>query len=418
MGGSFPRFSKTRHSGSQNPDTRGLRQPQGDWARLLIGLGASLALHAAAVAAIVASSHAHSPGQTASSARQAVDESDPDRPDPDEVKLGVDRSSAVTLTWIGFEEATPHQAMRSEVDQAAVAELEGERTLQPGDPGEPAEPSPDARPAEQDLDAPADPSEVASTAIEEAFDPAEAPPETPDTTETTEETDAQPDETTIQIEESDFEDPAEGSTLPVEVGPTPDAAPGPLEIVDNRLEPPAPALPMPEEAEPDDPDAPDETASAEEAEEPDQAEPGEEAPTGSRGEGGGAEGRTTDDNRIPSDREADAAAKEEPHEVRPGQPLAAEGLRVQTRGRPDFSVITRLTGARRTPVYGITFGRDGRVRNVEIIESSGNPNVDEPWRNVLYRWTATGERLEQLSEDDPEAGVTIKIRLLAPQGRY
>lgn len=417
MGVRFPTFSKTRLSGHSAPETGPLRPQERDGARLLVGLGLSLALHAAAMAAIVTATHASHPGE-ADAARQAQSEPDPDRQDPEEIKLGVDRSSAVTLTWIGFEEATPHEARRSEVDQAAVAELAGERTLHPGDPGQP---SPEAPPAEQDIDAPAEPGDLASTTIEEAFEPEdqplEEPAEQPDTTEPGDE----PAETVIETETTEAEQPTEGSTLPVEVGPSPDAAPGPLEIVDNQLQPPAPALPMPQEGELENQEAPDEAREAEQAEPADQADrtqTADNAPTGDRGEGGGAEGQTTEDDRIPSDREADAAATDEPHEVRPGQPLAAEGLRVQTRGRPDFSVITRLTGARRTPVYAITFGRDGRVKNVEIVESSGNSNVDEPWRNVLYRWTATGERLEQLPEDDPKAGVTIKIRLLAPPGRF
>ncbi|MCB9845643.1 MAG: hypothetical protein H6811_06625 [Phycisphaeraceae bacterium] len=67
-------------------------------------------------------------------------------PDPDLIRLGVDRSSAVTLTWLGFEAPTPHQAPLSRVEQAALA-IPGHVESEPGaspqpDPPTPAEPQP------------------------------------------------------------------------------------------------------------------------------------------------------------------------------------------------------------------------------------------------------------------------------------
>ena len=40
-------------------------------------------------------------------------------PPPDRIPLGIERSSATTITWIGFEEPAPQQARRSTVEQAA-----------------------------------------------------------------------------------------------------------------------------------------------------------------------------------------------------------------------------------------------------------------------------------------------------------
>lgn len=54
-------------------------------------------------------------------------------PEPKRIKLGIAESTADTMVWIGFEEATPHDARLSTLDQSAV-------TI--NDAGRPAPPSP------------------------------------------------------------------------------------------------------------------------------------------------------------------------------------------------------------------------------------------------------------------------------------
>lgn len=60
--------------------------------------------------------------------------SDPDSPPPpaerDRTPLGIDRSEATTITWIGFEEPTPNEARESTVEQAAQ-EIGGGRPAAP-----------------------------------------------------------------------------------------------------------------------------------------------------------------------------------------------------------------------------------------------------------------------------------------------
>lgn len=115
-----------------------------------------------------------------------------------------------------------------------------------------------------------------------------------------------------------------------------------------------------------------------------------------------------------SDRESPATARTRTVLVRPGQVIAGQGLRVKTRVGV-FSIPTRLLGSRRRPIFRLSFDRLGVVRQVELVRSSGNPNIDEPWISALYGWTAAGTDLDALPEDDPKARVTILVELLPPK---
>jgi hypothetical protein len=77
-------------------------------------LAASVALHLALGLFLV---HRWDPGALASILQPALRDADPL---PQRVQLGIKRSPAVTLTWIGFERPTPHSAPRSEVEQPAL----------------------------------------------------------------------------------------------------------------------------------------------------------------------------------------------------------------------------------------------------------------------------------------------------------
>lgn len=122
----------------------------------------------------------------------------------------------------------------------------------------------------------------------------------------------------------------------------------------------------------------------------------------------GAEERGSDDRQsAPSDTDI-------PLQVKPGKTAAAEGLEIATKIPPRFTIPAEIFSARMKPLFAITFGRDGTVKRVEIVRSSGRTDVDEPWRAALYRWTAKGKALDDLPADDPEASITIRIELLPP----
>lgn len=112
-----------------------------------------------------------------------------------------------------------------------------------------------------------------------------------------------------------------------------------------------------------------------------------------------------------SDKEADATSLTEAVDVRPGRPAAAQGLDITTR-RPVFTTLTTLTTWPENPVVRLTFNRHGRVSRVEWVRRSGYPSVDEPVLNALYAWTARGRAIQDLPADDPEAGVSIVVRVI------
>jgi len=226
----------------------------------------------------------------------------------DRVPLGIRDSNAATITWIGFEAPTEHQARESTVEQAA-------QTAGGGTPGAPG-------------------------AIRE-----------------------------LVTKQAESTTRAAAAAL--------DAVVRALQEVDLTIAEDAPA----ERVEPQPAEA---SRGA-----PQQAEP---AP-----KPGDAE------------READAVSLEKPVKIQWGKPIAAEGLEIlTTRKGPDFSAYTSVT-ARPKPLFvEISFGPEGpqQVTRVEKIGSSGNPDIDRPYINVIYRWRARGERIEALGP-----GEVVKVRL-------
>ncbi len=119
-----------------------------------------------------------------------------------------------------------------------------------------------------------------------------------------------------------------------------------------------------------------------------------------------------------SPKQVDASSLEDSTQVRPGRPIAAKGLEITTR-RPQFSKITRVVAAPENPILEAKFVRDGSVRSVKIIKSSGYTEVDQPVIDAVYAWTAKGEALRKLPastsallHEDGEPGVTIKFTII------
>jgi TonB family protein len=247
---------------------------------------------------------------------------------PPRVRLGVERSRQMTLTWLGFEEPTPHAAEVSSVDQAALTPTPGEQ-------------APAAEPDAAQAGAAESPAEVA-----QGRDPAEVA--------------------------ADFE-----------------AAVRP--VIEQVRQVGLMALAAAQRA------AEREAADREAAEAAARAEAEARVEAGDSGE------------RSPS--EADAASRERVVDVTPGRPAAAEGLQITT-VRPNWSAVTRRYTRPGNPVVRIVFGRDGRVIEASITRSSGYSAVDGPLLDAIYSWTAQGEALEGLPENDPKAGVTINMRVL------
>lgn len=363
------------------------------------------------------------------------------------MRLGIRESSQNTDAWLGFNEPTEHSGVMSTLDQAQLA-------LEPGDAGMPGvaagatgaeaaratEPQPRQQAAEMNAaaaqtqpmpaaeapkaeDKPAnqekEPEAVVAEGVKKPGEAEGAPLEK-----------ARDEKPTPVNEELPREgkDPAgkENGEVSHEVVPPPPvdalvlpdgAMVGPVEVRDDALLPAAlpigvaPNNPPPAGAEPKVmpepalPAAPGMTATPAMSAMP--AVP--EAPQGAPGSAGSA--KATPGNK--SDREADAASKKGPIDVRPGKPAAGQGLEIQT-VRPRWSITVQLTSVPKNPRVRIVFGPDGKVKNAAFLvgQDTGSTEVDGPLLDAIYRWTAKGKAIDQLPKNDPKAGVPLIMRIV------
>ena len=317
--------------------------------RLSVGLAVSLLAHAAAlVPLLLAAMGARTPGPRMEAVFESEQIASPPAPE-DEIPLGIDKSDASTLTWIGYEQYQEHLAALSEVEQAA------QQINEPGG--------------------------------------APAPPVTPPTPTITAESSAKPPGDELDARAADAQSPIDDPTEPMsleamlrELGIIPPAEPGPRppeqdspraesssnpEPVVTQVRP-VPAAPAPQPTPTQSPSQP----------------PG-------------------DNPAEKADRESDATSTIDvpPKLWKAGKPLAAHGLQIQTR-RPEFTILTRLTASVCDPVLEIRFRSDGRPSFVRIIKSACDDRVDSELVTTLYRWRATGKPLENLTGDE-----TMNIRM-------
>jgi len=305
-------------------------------ATMLASLLASLVLHATAAAILFWSGgRADADGFAL---RIDQDEKDTQR----KVRLGIERSRAVTMTWIGFEEPTEHQAPLSPTEQPSLSTASSA-----GSTPAPGEPSPGG---------------AASS------------------------TEAQPTPT------GDWSMLAEGAAPAAPISTMRD-------LVRSLLQASARAMETASQASADAGTAQRDTSG------------GDVSVTGPGGDEDTAAGE-------PSDRQVDPSSRRRPLKVEPGQTVAAEGLEIKTR-RPQWTTLTRAMANPKNPRVEITFGPDGRVRLARFDKdergrsmSTGFREVDEPLINAIYRWTASGRAIDELDEDDPEAGVVILMEIL------
>jgi len=113
---------------------------------------------------------------------------------------------------------------------------------------------------------------------------------------------------------------------------------------------------------------------------------------------------------IRSDRESEDFAKkvvDVPNST--GRVQAGKGLNIITR-RADFTNTTLLTAPPRDTMVRISFQKTGTVKRAEFINGSatGNPNVDDPLMNAIYRWRASGKDLNGLA---PEETLSVVVRV-------
>ncbi|MFM9997082.1 MAG: hypothetical protein ACKVU4_14935 [Phycisphaerales bacterium] len=268
----------------------------------------------------------------------------------DPIPLGIEHSDAVAVNWLGFESATEHGGPESEVEQSAMA-LAPEANPEAGDEGA------------ADTSAPPPPIADRRTAVAalRAIDSARA--------------------AVLALADA----------LSAAIEGLPESA-----RADDRT-PPDPSAPPGAVSAPTTDAVPSLAARA--------------RPRGSASDQSDARAA------VVTDKESIASALRDAPSVAPGRVLAAEGLEIQTR-RPRWSRVTQLTRSPANPVVQITFGRDGSVRRAgflsdgAVVFGSGFQDVDEPLLSAIFLWTARGEALDRLPPDDPEAGVTIRVRVI------
>ncbi len=318
-------------------------------AMLMAGLVLSLVFHGSvllpALVSIMKSDLTARP-----SLRANFDVEDFRQPDaePDSIDLGVDESTASTMTWIGFDDYKEHMAALAEVEQAAF------QTTPTGAEAAPAAPS------EAPVDTPPD--------NVDARTPVESPPVDPDT-----EPPTSPDP--FEELEAWLEATQQGDGPPAGEPTKPDARAQALqdmlEQLQRMMENPVETL-QPEQAAPPQPQP---------------------RPAGQPG--------------VQSDQESDATSilDVSMEQLTLGRPLAAQGLQIKPR-KPVFTMLTLVTAVPANPTAELRFRRDGKPAQVRLLESSGDPRIDESVLNSLYRWRAAGKQLREL-----KAGQTIPIRI-------
>lgn len=295
---------------------------------------------------------------------------------PEATPVGIAESSAMTLDWLGFADPTPQSAEKAESNQAALAPDPSD-----ADAPDPAEAAPAPTPQPQDPQTPTEPSE---SPTEQQPDPTPDPAQEP-STETPSET-----------------EPAESQAAELTVNP---AKPGDEAVVPTDATPTPPETTTPQT--------------------PPSSSPSEVRPETPPAEGSAPQTTQSGIPAIKDDRQSEATSTEPLEVALNGKPVAREGLRIQT-VKPEFSIATRLTAAPRNPLVTVDFGADGRVRDVRFERDpktkkpldTGSPRVNEPVVNALYRWRASGPRIEALKERPRKAdgsanteSVTVRIVL-------
>lgn len=319
-----------------------MSEPRVNLRVLLLGVAVSLLVHAAGGWLLVSLS-----ADGSSTAEHSREHPERDRPRP-----GIERSSAATINWIGYDQYRRHLAPQADVEQAAMTRApDADQAVPPGRPqGQP--------------DAPQR-AEAASPKPADAFPAAEKARET------------------ARAALSMLSRAAD------RLRRLPEAARMRLE---DRLAPEPQNAPEEQAAESAAPQA----DTAEQADRPSETEQ-QDRPARQGAEAGGR-------------KEASPTSIEEPVEVEPGKPLAMQGLDIRT-VEPRFSQYTLVTARPRNPLVRVWFDREGEVARARVLESSGYDNVDGPLLDAIYRWRASGERLQSLPQRDPPATVAMTFRI-------
>ncbi len=375
----------------------------------------------------------------------------PERPPQPRLRLGIERSSHASVTWLGFEVSEEHQVTEvSKVEQAALAvqDVSGMRSGVPEASGQEVSSAPNEKRAAPPLEPEAMPTIVA--AMPPMIEPLEAVGNPgPDDSAPPAEPTSLPTPPVVLVPSTGIErdGPARDEELvlsstigtkspestdaphePVEVPaePAPDVTPASGDESGSALRVESPDGPRPTAADPaadrpvEKPEAP---SPSEEPTPVDRAEPTSPAPGEQPGESVGNSHALGEGDALRiglrSDKESPASALKRAMKYRPGKPPAVQGLELKT-VEPRWPVSVRLTSSPRNPVVVIHFDRRGVVTRADflkdekkqIVYSTGESAVDEPLRTAIFQWRAKGEELLRIPADNPDATVSIVMEIL------
>jgi len=111
----------------------------------------------------------------------------------------------------------------------------------------------------------------------------------------------------------------------------------------------------------------------------------------------------------PSDRDSDATSivRISPENWKAGKPAAAQGIVLRPR-RPSFTANQLVTNTSGNLVAVLYIDMRGKPIDVVILIGTGNGSIDRSIEASLYRWRASGDRIDEL-EDDETIKITIHI---------
>ena len=111
----------------------------------------------------------------------------------------------------------------------------------------------------------------------------------------------------------------------------------------------------------------------------------------------------------PAELESDATSiVEVPRESwKTGRPVAGEGIILRPR-RPSFTAHQSITNASGGFIATLVIDHRGRPTDVQVVKGTGSTSIDRSLVASLFRWRATGERVEHISGDGT-IDITIHI---------
>lgn len=359
-----------------------------------VSLGASLLLHMLVLVPMLHRSASGGPAAgSADLPELTVRPPDADHRPP-QAEPGIEKSRAVTMSWIGHEAYEEHMAELAAVDQAAFTPDPALVEAGGAPPAEVATESEQASAAQGESGA----DESAEPTLVEA--PVGAV------------VDATADTSAEEPGVAGFLDDAEGPDLAEQTERVLEVV---LAIREAMGRFGAGQMPPEESENPDSDRAPGEATETPEREPSEAGGEGTTQGTSSgEGDADSEEAPPRDGEQREMESQATSTIDLRRDQLHPGRPIAREGLELFPR-QPVFTTLTRMTALPRNPVVEIRFGPAGVPLGAEVLRSSGNKSVDDAVLASLFRWRARGAALMDL-KDDATSDIRIRI-VLNPYAR-